>query len=97
MSLLSLRGEIESENRLLIAGQTDSERLAALGPVLAKLQKLGIAPKTADQFRGALKTMNRASRGLVVEPADALRRAGLQLSQSAPPGWPSRPTILRMR
>ncbi|WP_104663885.1 PDDEXK nuclease domain-containing protein [Ensifer adhaerens] len=77
MSLVKLRIEIEREIRLLMADQTESERPAALGPMLAELQRLGLAPKTADQFLGALHAMNRAAHGLDVDPADASEATGV--------------------
>lgn len=60
-----------------MADQTDSERPAAHGPMLAELQRLGLAPKAADQFRGALHTMNRAAHGQDVDPADAAVATGV--------------------
>ena len=48
MSLVRLRIEIEREIRLLMADQTESERPAALGPMLAELQRLGLAPCTQN-------------------------------------------------
>ena len=51
--------------------QTEAERPLALGPMLTELQRLGLAPQTADRLRKALQTMDRAAHGLDVESADA--------------------------
>ncbi|WP_457585298.1 PDDEXK nuclease domain-containing protein [Ensifer canadensis] len=71
MSLVKLRIEIEREIRLLMANQTDSERPTALRAMLVELQRLGLAPQSADQLQDALYAMNRAAHGLDVAPADA--------------------------
>ncbi|WP_245449210.1 PDDEXK nuclease domain-containing protein [Ensifer sp. NM-2] len=75
MSLVKLRIEIEHEIRLLMAEHTESERPAANGPMLTELQRLGLAPQSADQLQDALHAMNRAAHGLDVAPTDAFEAA----------------------
>ncbi|WP_244564721.1 PDDEXK nuclease domain-containing protein [Rhizobium sullae] len=71
MSLVKLRIEVEREIRPLMANQAEGERPAALGPMLNELQRLGLAPQTAERFRNALHVMNRAAHGLDVATAEA--------------------------
>lgn len=80
MTLVKLRIEIEREIRLLMANQTNSERPTALGAMLVELQRLGLAPQSADQLQDALYAMNRAAHGLDVAPADAPQATGVAAS-----------------
>jgi predicted nuclease of restriction endonuclease-like (RecB) superfamily len=75
ISLVKLRIEVEREIRLLMNSDTEAERPVGLGSVLGEVQRLGIAPQSADRFRIALQAMNRAAHGLDLSEADATRAA----------------------
>jgi predicted nuclease of restriction endonuclease-like (RecB) superfamily len=66
MSLVKLRIEVERELRAMIDDRGTTERPLTIMASLTELARLGLAPASADRFRSALQTLNRAAHGLEV-------------------------------
>lgn len=72
MSVVKLRLEIEQALRDYMSQHgVEPKHPANVISLLRDLQKLGLAPTSTDRFLEALRTMNEAVHGLVVEPEAA--------------------------
>jgi predicted nuclease of restriction endonuclease-like (RecB) superfamily len=70
MSLVKLRIEVERELHALI-DRGKGKRSPSIMVSMGELARLGLAPTSAERFRSALQTLNRAAHGLEVGEGEA--------------------------